>query len=389
MKLDFKAKSSISALAFILLSGCQGFVGSTGPDAQKIIEAPQATASVQGMVLLNLASGVKHQLQSRERVSFAEVMGGGQPIGQLVRPGDVLDVTIWEAPPAALFTAGGDIRVPNAGTQTSRQVSLPPALIDGDGRLFVPYAGYIMAAGRTPEDIQREIVRRLAGKAHMPQAIVRIARNATANVTVVGEVASSTRMELTPKGERLLDALAQAGGTRQPAGKMTIQLTRGGQVVTMPLSAVIDDPRQNVILATNDVVTAIYQPFSFTVLGEAGRNEEINFEATGFKLSQALGRIGGVQGARANARGLFVFRWEPADAVPVVTGTLRRADGMVPVIYRIDLKDPATFFLAQNFEMRNRDIIYVATAPAAEFQQFVNLVASTVLPIVGVVNTVP
>ena len=75
--------------------------------------------------------------------------------------------------------------------------------------------------------------------------------------------------------------------------------------------------------------------------------------------------------------------------VPAGLATVARADGMVPVIYRVNLKDPATFFRAQNFEMQNRDIVYVANAPVAEFQQFVGLVASTVLPVVGVVNSLP
>ena len=379
---------SVGAMA-LMLSGCgSAIMGSSGPSTGTILKAGESQ-TMQGMAVLELSQAAQMR-RTAPRLGFAEQIGNARAVGQVVRPGDLLDVSIWEAPPAALFgTGGGDTRVNGGTVQVSRQVSLPPALIDGNGRLFIPFAGSINASGRTPEQIQNEIVSRLSGKAHLPQAIVRIARNATANVTVVGEVATSTRMELSPKGERLLDALAQAGGTRQPVNKMTIQVTRGDKVVTMPLSAVIDDPRQNIVLATDDVVTAIYQPFSFTVLGAAGRNEEVNFEATGLTLAQALGRIGGIQGDRANARGLFIFRWERPELVPAGATALSRDDGMVPVIYRVDLKDPATFFIAQNIEMRNRDVVYVANAPVAEFQQFVNLIASTVLPIVGVANALP
>ena len=129
------------------------------------------------------------------------------------------------------------------------------------------------AAGRTLAQIERDIVGRLRGKANAPQAIVRISRNATATVTVVGEVANAARQPLTPRGERLLDALALAGGTRQPVDKMTVQLTRGDVVRTMALQEVIQNPRHNVVLQRDDIVTAIFQPFSFTVLGAAGRNE--------------------------------------------------------------------------------------------------------------------
>lgn len=345
---------------------------------------------MQGIAVLDLnQQWAEARRTGSPRGGFAEQMGDARPTGQVVRPGDILDVSIWEAPPAALFGAsGGELRASN-NLQTSHQVGLPQVQVGPTGRIFVPFAGSIPVVGRTPEQIQNDIVLRLQGKAHIPQAIVRIAQNTTANVTVVGEVANSVRMPLTPKGERLLDALAQAGGTRQPINKMTIQVTRGGEVVAMPLSAVIGNPRQNIVLAKDDVITAIYQPFSFTVLGAAGRNEEISFEATGVTLAQALGRIGGIQGERANAKGLFIFRWEAPSVTAATPAAARREDGKVPVIYRINLKDPATFFVAQQFEMENRDIVYVATAPVTEFQQFVGLVASSVLPVVGVVNSVP
>ena len=61
-------------------------------------------------------------------------------------------------------------------------------------------------------------------------------------------------------------------------------------------------------------------------------------------------------------------------------------DGKVPVVYRVDLKDPATFFVAQGFPMRTKDVMYVADAPAAELQKFLNLVSSVVIPAVTIQN---
>jgi polysaccharide biosynthesis/export protein len=73
-------------------------------------------------------------------------------------------------------------------------------------------------------DIESEITRQLQGKANRPQVLARLVANNTAYATVVGEVTNSTRMSLTPRGERLLDALAAAGGTKQPVGKIVLQL---------------------------------------------------------------------------------------------------------------------------------------------------------------------
>ena len=126
-------------------------------------------------------------------------------------------------------------------------------------------------------------------------------------------------------------------------------------------------------------MTALFQPYSFTVLGAANRNDEIRFEAMGITLAQALGRVGGLQDGRANPRGVFLFRWED----PAVPGGER-----VPVIYSFDLKDPAVYFLAQRFRMSDKDLIYVTNSPVAELQRFVGIVSQTLLPIATVTTVI-
>jgi polysaccharide biosynthesis/export protein len=303
----------------------------------------------------------------------------------------VLDIAIWEAPPAALFGAvGGEARV-TSSSSTARGTSLPEQMVNSDGRITVPFAGSIIAAGRTPQQIERDITARLAGKAHQPQVFIRMIRNATTNVTMVGDLANSARVPLTARGERLLDVLASVGGVRQPVGKMTIQITRGDRIASMPLEAVIKDPRQNIRLQPDDVVTALFQPYSFTALGATGRNEEINFEGTGITLAQALGRVSGLQDQRADVKGVFLFRLEdPAALDPVTRQNARTTpDGKVPVIYRINMKDPATFFVAQGFPIRNKDVLYVSNAPFADIQKFVSVISSTILPVATVSTIVP
>jgi polysaccharide export outer membrane protein len=135
-----------------------------------------------------------------------------------------------------------------------------------------------------------------------------------------------------------------------------------------------------------DVVTAMYQPLSFTVLGATGKNEEQNFEAQGITLAQALARSGGLQDARADAQGVFIFRFEDPDAVDWINKPQLTPDGKVPVIYRVDLKNPTTFFVAQSFPMKNKDVMYVSNAPAAELQKFLNILTSVVYTVATPVN---
>lgn len=377
----------------VSLSGCSGaLVSSSGPSTSGILRVPQ-TAEASGIQLVDVDDRVARSLMAhRVQGNFAATIGDAIPNGMVVGTGDVLETVIWEAPPAALFgavSAGEASAI--SGVSTARPTTLPEQMVASDGRITVPFVGTIQASGRTTKEIAADITRHLAGKAHLPQVMVRITRNATALVTVVGDVAQSNRLPLTVRGERLLDAIAGAGGVRQPIDKITIQITRGERVETMPLARVVADPRQNVVLRAGDVVAALFQPLSFTVLGATGRNEELPMEAQGITLGQALGRIGGLQDQRADAHGLFIFRFEDPEALSSPSGTaLRRTpEGKVAVIYRVDLKNPASFFAAQSFPVHDKDIIYVSNAKLADIQKFVSIITSTVFPVATLSTTIP
>jgi polysaccharide biosynthesis/export protein len=380
----------IAALA-LGITGCANFMPNSGPSADRVAESAAAPGTAGIQVLDVTPSLVQRLLVAQRKSGFAETFGpasGAPPSRYTIGAGDAVEVSVWEAPPAVLF--GSAPLESRAGVATtSRMTALPEQVVNHSGEIVVPFAGNVSAAGRTPQEVQEDIARKLKAKANDPQVLVRVLRNASNTVTIVGEVNSNSRFPLTPLGERLLDALASAGGFRQPVGKISVRITRdvleGGRRVTraasLPLETIITDPTQNIQMRAGDVVTVLYQPNSFTVLGATNKNEEINFEAQGITLAQALGRSGGLQDLRANATGIFIFRFEDPEAIGESTPQRTTADGRVPVIYWVDLKNPASFFLAQDFSMRNRDVLYVANAPGAELQKFLNLLSSLVFPL--------
>jgi polysaccharide export outer membrane protein len=382
---------SASALAMLAaLTGCGEVISSTGPSRGTVMHA-DASQNLSGIQIVEVDDLVARRLlASQKNQLFSESLGNGTRRPTVVGTGDVLDITIWEAPPAALFGSSAASAGLGVSDPVSKATSLPQQRVGEDGRIIVPFAGSIPVIGRSTTEIQTEIVRRLSGKAHQPQTIVRIAQNATSTVTIVGEVGASQRMPLSDRGERLLDALAASGGTRQPINKITIQITRGNVVRSMPLDQIIADPRQNILLQSDDVITALFQPYSFTALGATGRNEELPFEASGITLAQALGRVGGLQDQRSDPRGVFIFRFEDPSALGItdLKSVLTTPEGKIPVIYRIDMKNPETFFVAQSFPMHNRDVVYSSNAPLADFQKFLGIVSSIVLPIASAQNVV-
>lgn len=385
-----------AAVLALSLAGCAS-AGSSGPSASRVSKISGEAIAGSGIKLVEVTDAVAQQVSNQSRpLLFSDQLGDGHARSPELGPGDVIEISIIEAPPAVLFTAarGGALNAPSGTTVRPTTVSsgleLPQQQIDLTGRITVPFAGSIQATGRTPQQIERDIASRLRGKAHDPQVLVRRVGNATATVAVLGEVGQSGRVPLTGKGERLLEVLASAGGTKQPLAKSVVQVTRGDRTITLPLSAVVSDARQNIVLRPNDVVTVAFQPYTFTALGAIGTNGEVPLEATAVSLSQALGRVGGLADNRAHVKGVFVFRFEdPAALDPQLLVNARMTpDGKIPVIYRVDMSNPATLLVAQRFPVKNKDVLYVANAPLTDFAKFVNIVASLTFTAVNLGNTV-
>ncbi|AOK30862.1 MULTISPECIES: polysaccharide biosynthesis/export family protein [Burkholderia] len=381
------------AAGIVVLTSCSA-IPTSGPSAARIAQVSESPNTA-GIQIVDLTDDVTRKLLAERRTDdFSGALGNDPAFQQQLGIGDTIEVVIWEAPPAALFGAAGltDARSASssaiAAPGNARATVLPEQSIDADGMISVPFVGNVKAAGRTPVQLQRDIVARLKHIAHDPQVLVRLSKNTTSYVTVVGEVVKSDRMALTARGERLLDALASAGGVRQPVDKMTIQVTRGKTVASLPLQSVIQDPKQNIPLRAGDVVTLLYQPYSFTALGATGKNQEVQFEAQGITLAQALARANGLDDSRSDARGVFIYRLEDAKALTWPSQPVRTtADGKVPVIYRVNLRDPESFFVTQSFMMDNKDLLYISNAPVTELQKILNLVFSVAYPVTTGVQT--
>jgi polysaccharide biosynthesis/export protein len=386
-----RSRWPLTMLLMVGLGGCvnsSSWLATSGPSQSKVVETQQTAPQIPVVEIDDEVA--RRLLAAQAHNSFATALPSVTATRELVLgPGDVLAVSVWEAAPAVLFGVTSNAE-PSAGGVTPRATTFPDQMVAADGTISIPFAGLVPAAGRSPHQIESEIAARLTGKANQPQVLVSVSRNVSSNVTVVGEVTQSLRMPLTAKGERVLDALAAAGGVRQPLGKITIQLSRGEQVLTMPLDEIVQDSKQNVILEGGDVLAALYQPLSFTALGATGKNDEINFEAQGITLAQALGRVNGLQDARSNASGVFIFRFEERSLVKAGAQPLPTTpEGTVPVVYRIDLKDPRSYLIAQDFPMHNKDVMYVANASSAELNKFLQILSTSIYSIYSVIHIAP
>lgn len=378
----------LASVLVLSLAACSS-LGASGPTGANVRGASELNYADSNIHVLNLDAPVTSQLARYNRsLDFNSAFGLGQPSAMVIGYGDVVDVAIWEAPPAVLFGVTQNDFDLTAGPQAARSTGIPQQSVSESGTISIPFVGQLEVVGRTVQELEREIARRLRGRAHDPQVVVRLVQNEARTITVLGEVAQSRRLPLTARGERLLDAIASAGGTRKEVGQSSVRLARGATTVSMALDAIIANPSQNVMLQPGDVVTVLHQPFSFVALGAVGTNAEIPFEGDGISLAEALGRVGGLNDRNADIRGVFIIRLEHRDALEsmIPAGTRTTEDGRIPVIYRLDLSDPASLFAMQDFSIRDEDVLYVSTAPGADLQRLVSTLTSVAFSAVAIGN---
>lgn len=362
-------------------------IPSSGPSAKKVVALQQQNQSkhLPPVELVEVDGKVVQSLYQMQRSqSFAQLGGGHASVGS-VEIGDVLDIMIWEAPPAVLFGSG----LSAMGSGSAQQTKLPEQIVNARGMISVPFIGDISVAGKTPTQIQDMIKGCLKKMANQPQVMVRLVQNNAANVSVI-RAGNSVRLPLTTAGERVLDAVAAVGGSTANVQDTNVQLTRGDVVKTVALEDLVANPRQNILLRRGDIVTMITNPYTFTSMGAVGRTQEIGFSVKGLSLAEAVGRMGGLQDRRSDARGVFVFRYAPLAQLPSEEQSKWLAQGYnleaeIPTVYRLNLSDANSMFWMQRFPVHNKDIVYVSNAPLAEVQKFLSFVFS---PVVSGVNQI-
>ena len=386
LKAECLTRRGMLLLCVSLLTACSS-LPTSGPSTRNVVALGQqpATAEVPEVELIDVNGAVAQSLyQAQVNQSFAQLGDGTSSIGA-INIGDVLDITIWEAPPAVLF--GGALS--STGSGNAQQTKLPEQMVSSSGTISVPFIGDVSVLGKTPVQVQNIIKGRLKKMANQPQVMVRMVQNNAANVSVI-RAGNSVRMPLTAAGERVLDAVAAVGGSTANVQDTNVQLTRGNVVRTIALEDLVAHPRQNILLRRGDVVTMITNPSTFTSMGAVGHTQQIGFSVKGLSLAEAVGRMGGLQDYRADARGVFVFRYAPLSELPpekqskwAEKGYGDRAE--IPVVYRLNLADANSMFWMQRFPVKDKDVVYVSNAPMAEVRKFLSFVFS---PVVSGANSI-
>ncbi len=368
------------ACSVALLSGCMDTIPQSGPSGDNVASSAASTA-----VATKSSSDLPYALVQIDSSKLAllrtsTTLGGFQfaattpQRGGRIGVGDVLEISIFEADTGGLFTASpSESRLGNA-------VTLPAQEVDRDGLVMIPYAGRVRAAGATPGELAALITSRLKSQALDPQVVVGFASRHSGSVSVLGDVNNATHFCLDAGGERLLGALARAGGPRSPDYETRVVLERGGVVGQAKLSDITADPAENIEIEPGDTVYVSRRPDYFIALGATGQSvslgpvdRRIPFGSSHLTLADALARAGGLQDDRANAKEVFVFRYEAPAILQAMKAHTSSSIAAGPVVYALNLRDPAGLFYASEFQVHPEDIVYASNAAAVDITKIETL----------------
>jgi polysaccharide export outer membrane protein len=365
-----RAFALLGGLIPVLLTGCST-QSAQGPTS---FEIAHNSGRDTDFVLIDLSPAVMQQFAQHKASSLLESFGNAAPAPlETLESGDIISVTIWDAG-GGLFSVQGSATPQTGATLGTQQTTVPNQTVDPDGRITVPFAGHIKVAGKTTVQVQQAIVAALAQRALQPQVLVNIVTDLSNLVTVIGDVKTPGRLPLEINGTRILDAIARVGGTAAPAFDEIVQLTRHGVAKRVRLSWIHNDPAENIYLQRDDTVYVLHDPEVVAVLGATTNNMRLQFDTEKMTLADTVGMAGGLRDLQAEPSGVFVFRMEPSELVHGMKADAVTNGGMVPVIFRADLRAPQAYFMAQSFQIQDKDIVYVANAETTQLDKlFVKL----------------
>lgn len=355
------------ALILVVLVGAVGACGlpRSGPHKNEIYSGSVMKEGDAFVVEVNSrvtqATAVTPALGFSSAFMNAGVIGSDQ-----IAAGDTLGLTVYE-------NVKDDPLLGNTGQRVS---ALTEIQVDGQGNIFVPYAGTIKAAGLTPDELRDAITAKLDTQTPDPQVQVqRLAGNGS-TVTLSGFVTGQGVYPIERPTRTLAAMLSKAGGVSIEPAVAIVRVTRGSQTGRVWLQDLYSNPSLDIALRPGDKIDVDRDSRAFTALGATGAQNRLKFETQTLSAVEALAMVGGLQTNSADPTGVFVFRNEPAAIANVVLG---RNDlvGDQRMIYVLDLTKPNGVFDARDFLVRDGDTLFVTEAPYVQLTKALAAVNGT------------
>lgn len=343
----FRLKIVLIALA---LFGCQDA-------AVRFPVTEGGQRQLKDITVVPLDAKVVHGIASRESSPTVTTLPVVKSDEYRIGPGDVISVFVFDHP---------ELAVPAASASVTTGY-----LVQTDGKLSFPFIDSVTASGRTVGELREQMTERLSVFFPDPQVHVRIASFNSQKVVVGGEVAAPTTHFVKETPLTLLEAINAAGGMTEEADASAITVRRDGINHRVDLEGFLGAglAGNNPVLIGGDVVSVPRKALKEAyLLGEVQKPATVDLTDDQVSLTQALTRQGGLNEARADARGVLVFR---------------EVEGRMTV-YQLDMSLPTSLLLGTRFALRPMDVVYITKSPLQRWNDTI----SRILPTVSALDTV-
>lgn len=285
----------------------------------------------------------------------------GNSSDQVIRAGDMLTVTVWDADENSLLTAPGQ-----------RATVIDGIRVTGGGDIFLPYIDEVSVAGLTPDRARARVQDALQGVA--PSAQVQVVQIAGRNnsIDVLGAVRVPGRYEL-DGDTSVLSALALGGGAQADLRNAHIRLMRSDRAYLVPLDRLYAEARLDTLVRGGDKLLVIESADQFIALGALGEEQIVPLPANHVNALEALALAGGMQDNRADISGILVLREYRASDL----GNGIDAPPMSRVIFVIDLTTADGLFSAETFLINPGDVVLGTESPVARAESVLNIARQT------------
>ncbi|HVI58796.1 MAG TPA: polysaccharide biosynthesis/export family protein [Luteimonas sp.] len=343
--------------AACLLGGCASGGGSgAGSPVGNLIES----GDVQ---LVQITPQLVAASRGEKQEPVPKVLLDYRPDSYRINPGDTIQVTVWDHPELNA-NAGGPAQDALANGR----------LVHPDGTFYYPFVGTLKVAGMKIEDLRNVITTRLATYLQSPQVDVNLVGYGS-RVTLSGAFKDTSSQSITTVPLTLSQAVGAAVVDTEQADLSGLVLTRDGENHRIDLDALSRNGNSipNIYLKPGD---RLYLPFNDRqqayVLGEVLRPQAITFKTADMTLTQALGRVGGLNPVTAKSDAVYVIRgMDPQDM-----------NSKPATVFQLDASEPAAFALADEFSVKPGDVVFVGEAGVTRWNRFL----SQLLPLSGIIR---
>lgn len=360
----------VAVLLVVLCSACtykQGMHMDINMDPN--FEKEQLKADVKPVFkYISLALLEEEKKQREQAINKDPLLLFGEPKPYLLGRGDFLNIVVWDHP--ELNAATISHTTSNGLWNEMSASSVQEYVIDPNGYITYPHVGEVKAEGLSVDELRKIIAQKLSKTIKNPYVTINIQSYRSKRIYVSGEVKSQGVFFIDDVPMTFMEAINRAGGILPSGDQTHIVLLRDNKNYRINLVEMREqsiNPAKIMLQAGDEIKVYSNEDNKIYILGEVYEPRRLTMRNSRMTLNEALGEAGGVNPMAAEARQVYV---------------VRNATGMQPVIYNLNAKTPIAFALAENFELKPKDVIFVDTTALADWDRATNLFIPSAVTII-------